>query len=58
MILAGDIGGTKSYLALFDENENWLKKIRETRFENRKFPDLDSIIEEFLKGGNEKPAIA
>ncbi len=58
MILAGDIGGTKAYLALFDENKNQLEKIRETRFETRKFPDLDSIIEEFLKDGNEKPEIA
>ncbi len=58
MILAGDIGGTKTYLALFDENKNRLEKIRETRFESRKFPNLDSIIEEFLKGGNEKPMIA
>jgi glucokinase len=58
MILAGDIGGTKTYLALFDENNNRLKKNREARFENRKFPDLDSIIEEFLKGENEKPRVA
>jgi glucokinase len=58
MILAGDIGGTKTYLALFDESKNRLEKIRESRFENRKFPDLDSIVEEFLKDGNEKPEIA
>jgi glucokinase len=58
MILAGDIGGTKTYLALFDENNNRLEKKRETRFENRNFPDLDSIIEEFLKGENQKPRVA
>jgi glucokinase len=58
MILAGDIGGTKTYLALFHENNNRLEKIRDTRFENRNFPDLDSIIEEFLKGDSEKPRIA
>jgi glucokinase len=57
MILAGDIGGTKTYLALFDENNHRLEKNRETRFENRNFPNLDSIIEEFLKGGNEKPRV-
>ena len=57
MILAGDIGGTKTYLALFDENKNRLEKSREIRFENRRFPDLESIIEEFLKDGNEKPEI-
>ena len=27
MILAGDIGGTKAYLALFDENEDRQKMI-------------------------------
>lgn len=58
MILAGDIGGTKSYLALFQENKNGLEKICEARFENRKFPDLDSIIEEFLKNRDVKPEIA
>jgi glucokinase len=58
MILAGDIGGTKTYLALFDENNNRLEKIRETRFENRNFSDLNSVIEEFLKDENEKPRIA
>ncbi len=58
MILAGDIGGTKAYLALFDENKSQLEKIRETRFETRQFPDLDSIIEEFLKEESEKPGIA
>jgi glucokinase len=58
MILAGDIGGTKTYLALFDENNNRLEKKRETRFKNRNFPDLDSIIEEFLKGENQKPRVA
>jgi glucokinase len=57
MILAGDIGGTKTYLALFDANNNRLAKISETRFENRNFSDLDSIIEEFLKGENEKPEV-
>ena len=57
MILAGDIGGTKTYLALFHENNNRLEKIRDTRFENRNFPGLDSIIEEFLKSDNEKPLI-
>jgi glucokinase len=57
MILAGDIGGTKTYLALFDENKNRLEKSREIRFENCRFPDLESIIEEFLKDGNEKPEI-
>lgn len=57
MILAGDIGGTKTYLALFDVNNNRLEKKRETRFENRNFFNLDSIIEEFLKGENEKPRV-
>ncbi len=53
MILAGDIGGTKTYLALYDENVNWLENI--VRFENRNYPDFDSILEEFFQGNRKRP---
>ncbi len=58
MIFAGDIGGTKAYLAIFEKIGTQLEKIRESRFESRNFPDLNSIIEEFFKGNKPKPQIA
>ena len=58
MILAGDIGGTKAYLAIFDDKNSRLEKICEARFENRNFSDFKSLLEEFFKGRSEKPEIA
>ena len=53
MILAGDIGGTKTYLALFDKSANRLENI--VRFENQNFPDFDSILEEYFKDNQQRP---
>ncbi len=58
MILAGDIGGTKAYLALFDEKENRLEKISEARFGCRDYPNFESVLEEFFKDGLKKPEVA
>ncbi|MZG53263.1 MAG: glucokinase [Nitrospinae bacterium] len=58
MILAGDIGGTKAYLGIFDEINNRLEKTCEARFESRDYSDFDSVLEEFLNGRLEKPEIA
>ncbi len=46
-ILVGDIGGTKSYLALLDEG-NPRKRIFEKRYESRKFEDFVPIVQDFL----------
>lgn len=43
MILAGDIGGTKTHLALFDGNEC----IREEKFPSKGFKSLEEIILKF-----------
>ena len=47
MILAGDIGGTKTNLALLarGETRNFLQ---EKSFRSQEFPSLDAIIDEFL----------
>ena len=58
MIFSADIGGTKAYLALFDNIEDRLEKVCEARFECRKFPNLDSVLEEFFKDGLKKPKVA
>jgi len=59
MILAGDVGGTKTLLALYSEEEGVAGgAIRETRFENGKYSSLEAIILEFLREAEVKPAVA
>ncbi|MEX0961256.1 MAG: glucokinase [Simkaniaceae bacterium] len=45
--LAGDIGGTKTHLALFDSQK---KRIKEQKYPSRKFTNLKEIIHQFLEG--------
>ncbi|MGH7230174.1 MAG: glucokinase [Nitrospiraceae bacterium] len=49
MILAGDIGGTKTHLALFDWTEQRVAPVREQTFPSGDYPSLEEVIEEFLK---------
>lgn len=51
MILAGDIGGTKTILALFDESGDDLIPVREATFPSREHRSLEEILTEFLSGG-------
>ena len=52
MILAGDIGGTNTRLALFDEK---LNKLHEQSFRNEGRGGVSEIVQEFLNGvGREK----
>src|SRR6188472_4343471 len=46
MILAGDVGGTKTALALFDEE---LRSVREQVFASHEHPSLAAVLEEFLR---------
>jgi len=48
MILAGDVGGTKSVLGLFKESDNGLTLVRQDRFLNAGFSSFDDVIERFL----------
>lgn len=48
MILAGDIGGTKTNLALFDWTTERVEPIREDSFHSADYTSLEEIIEEFL----------
>ena len=50
MILAGDVGGTKVHLALYDFNEGKLQYRREERFPAREYSGLEAIVKEFLGG--------
>ena len=51
MILAGDIGGTKTALALFEPSETGIRELRGATFPSRTYGSLEAILEEFLKDG-------
>jgi len=57
VILAGDIGGTKCNLGLFEERNGRLQAVLEQRFESRKYPEFHSLFAEFLQlaGANRAP---
>jgi glucokinase len=48
MILAGDVGGTKTVLALYESGVGQLEKVKEATFPSAEFPSLDAICIEFL----------
>jgi glucokinase len=48
-ILAGDIGGTKAHLALFEVRQAALHEQHERRFRTSDFPSLAAIVEAFRK---------
>jgi glucokinase len=50
MILAGDVGGTKVHLALYDFANGKLDYRREERFPARDYTCLEAIVAEFLGG--------
>ena len=52
MILAGDIGGTKTVLALYHPSDQSLTEpIREQVFPSRQYPEFGPLLEEFLNQG-------
>ncbi|HKS28604.1 MAG TPA: glucokinase [Pyrinomonadaceae bacterium] len=58
MILAGDIGGTKTNLAIFEEAQGGeLSKKEEGTFASNDYAGLEAVIEEFL-GGRDVPVEA
>lgn len=54
LILAGDIGGTKTYLGLFGVKGGRIKPIRVERFVNARFPGLEELLALFLSAGDAK----
>lgn len=48
MILAGDIGGTKTNLGLFDASEGSLRLLRQQSFPSKEHTGLEAIISEFM----------
>jgi glucokinase len=53
MILAGDIGGTKTNLGLFDEQQGKLVRVAHKRYASREYPGLLEAVTDFL---HENPA--
>ena len=49
MILAGDIGGTKTVIALFEETAAGLRQLRDATFPSREHGSLQEILAIFLK---------
>jgi glucokinase len=52
MILAGDIGGTHSRLALFETTSGRLTLVTEESFPSREFPGLEDVVSKFLHNGS------
>jgi len=57
-VLAGDIGGTKTRLAVFDVADARLQCVVERSYPSRDFATLHAIIEDFLGTGDTRPDAA
>jgi len=55
MILAGDIGGTKTIIGLFEDAGGRLKVVREETFPSQSHGTLEEILERFLAGRPRNP---
>ena len=49
MLLAGDIGGTRTRLALYDESTGALRRAASTQYESRSASTLEEIVVRFLQ---------
>src|SRR5262245_41045660 len=56
-ILAGDIGGTKTSLAIFEIRRGRRALLRQERYPSNAYPGLESVVEIFLRG-ERKPEAA
>jgi glucokinase len=57
MILAGDVGGTKVHLALYNFEAGRLKPVRDHKFPAGEFASLDDVVKAFLTDPEEKKQI-
>ena len=48
MILAGDVGGTKVHLALYDFTNGRLHELRDHKFPAHEFSSLDQVVQQFI----------
>src|SRR5580658_8157566 len=54
MILAGDLGGTKANLGLFDVKAGKLVRVADRRYATQKHSGLEEIASDFLNGAGAK----
>jgi glucokinase len=54
MILAGDVGATKTILGLFRASAGRVDPVREESFDSASYPSLDAIVHEFLSAGRHR----
>jgi len=52
MILAGDVGGTKTVIGLFEQAGDRLQAVREETFPSKSYATLEAILDRFLSGGS------
>ena len=57
-VLAGDIGGTKTILALFSSEKGPLQPLYEVSYASSSYPGLDTIIEDFFSQAKASAATA
>lgn len=57
-ILAGDIGGTKSNLALFEYQGEQFRVLKEVRFKTKDYNNVQSMISSFLEEDEQPDAIS
>jgi len=55
MILAGDVGGTKVHLALYNFANGRLQPIRDQKFPAHEFASLDDVVKKFCVACDQKP---
>jgi glucokinase len=58
MLLAGDIGGTKTNLALFASQDELRTPVREATFPSAQYPSLEALVSEFLYQAGEQVQLA
>ncbi len=58
MILAGDVGGTKTNLGLFDVQNGVLVKVADKRYVSHEYKGLEEIIADFVRTTGAKPTAA
>lgn len=52
MLLAGDIGGTKTHLAIFSDEAGPRRPLVEATFPSSEYPSLEAVVAAFLAGTN------
>ena len=57
MILAGDVGGTKVHLALYNFVGGRLAEVRDHKFPAHEFATLDDVVKAFQAQGKDEPEV-